>query len=160
MAVELTCVTPTTAVPGLTVRRVSTMTELKEFSRRLTAVSTPPDLQVVEFYRRVATRLLAHDAPMTCYIGCMGDRVVGTSELTRSGGVVGLYNVATSEEYRHRGIGSAMTTVPLLEARSHGALRAVLQTTAEGETMYERVGFQSFGMVSEFKPPQAWFRNP
>jgi ribosomal protein S18 acetylase RimI-like enzyme len=69
------------------------------------------------------------------------------------GGVVGLYNICTREDYRRRGIGTALTLQPLLEARARGLHIGVLQASAAGAGVYTRIGFTSFGTITEYKPP-------
>jgi len=54
---------------------------------------------------------------------------------------VGLYVVATLEEFRGRGIGGAVTEALLAEGKAHGARHAILHTTPMGRPVYERIGF-------------------
>jgi ribosomal protein S18 acetylase RimI-like enzyme len=81
----------------------------------------------------------------------MGDRPVATAELTASGGIAGLYNISTIESYRRRGIGTALTLRPLLDARDAGFRTGFLQAAAAGVGMYTRIGFQRFGDITEYK---------
>jgi hypothetical protein len=46
-----------------------------------------------------------------------------------------------------------MTVAPLLQARARGYETAILQAAPEGVSLYERVGFRSFGDITEYKPP-------
>ena len=48
-----------------------------------------------------------------------------------------------------------MTAHALLEARRDGISRAVLQASADGLGVYERIGFQKFGRITEYKPEVA-----
>jgi predicted acetyltransferase len=66
--------------------------------------------------------------------------------------VVGLYNIITVEGYRQRGIGTALTTRPLLDARAVGVTTAVLQATDAGARLYRQLGFAAFGEIIEYKP--------
>jgi ribosomal protein S18 acetylase RimI-like enzyme len=93
---------------------------------------------------------------MACYVARLDGEAVGTVEATEGGGVVGLYNIATLPEYRRRGIGTALTVHPLREATRRGARAAVLQAAADGVGIYQRVGFRSFGTITEYKPPASW----
>ena len=78
---------------------------------------------------------------------------MATAELTIAGGVAGLYNITTLPACRGRGIGSAMTWQPLLDARAAGLGAAVLQAADAGVNVYRRIGFAPFGVITEYKPP-------
>lgn len=99
-----------------------------------------------------AERLLAPDAPQWFYVGYLAGQPVAASELTIGGWVVGMYNVCTLEAYRRRGFGMALTLRPLLDAREAGHGVGVLQAAEQGVGIYERIGFRSFGGITEYKP--------
>ncbi len=75
---------------------------------------------------------------------------MAASELTIGGGVVGMYNVCTLVAYRRRGFGMALTLRPLLDAREAGHGVGMLQAGAQGVGIYERIGFQAFGGITEY----------
>jgi ribosomal protein S18 acetylase RimI-like enzyme len=137
---------------GLEIRRARTATGLLDFARIIAANSTPPDPMVLRFYELAAPHLLSPDAPQWLYVGYLADEPVATAELTVGGGVVGLYNISTLESRRRRGIGTALTLRPLLDARARGYHTAVLQASADGVGVYARVGFEPFGRIAEHKP--------
>src|SRR5687768_13247716 len=60
----------------------------------------------------------ADDAPLRHYMGWLDDKPVACSTMLLSGGVAGIYSVATLPEARHKGIGTVMTHAPLLDARA------------------------------------------
>jgi ribosomal protein S18 acetylase RimI-like enzyme len=55
---------------------------------------------------------------------------------------VGIFNVATPEEYRGRGYGAALTAHAAREGFSAGADLAWLQSSSLGESVYRRLGFR------------------
>jgi predicted acetyltransferase len=69
-----------------------------------------------------------------------------------AGGVAGLYSIVTLETERRKGFGSALTVYPLLEALAEGYQTAILQASAQGQSLYARVGFRSYGQYIEYKP--------
>jgi ribosomal protein S18 acetylase RimI-like enzyme len=95
--------------------------------------------------------LLASDSPQWRYVGYLSGEPVATAELTASGGIAGLYNIATLESYRRHGIGTALTLRPLLDARAAGFHTGFLQAAAAGVGMYTRIGFERFGDITEYK---------
>ena len=76
------------------------------------------------------------------YIGFFDEDPVATSALVLDSGVAGIYAVATIPEARRKGIGQLMTVTPLLEARQMGYRVGILQASAMGYPIYERIGFQ------------------
>ena len=85
--------------------------------------------------------LLSVDSPLRFYVGYLEGVAVAASELTIGGGVAGLYNISTRAGYRRRGIGSAMTRWPLIEAVRNGYDTAILQASADGVGIYRKIGF-------------------
>jgi ribosomal protein S18 acetylase RimI-like enzyme len=63
-------------------------------------------------------------------------------------GVVGIYNVATLPADRRRGDGGAVTSAAMADAAARGATAAILESSASGRSMYERLGFREIGSVT------------
>jgi GNAT superfamily N-acetyltransferase len=133
------------APAGLEIRRVRSIVELQDFAR---IIASPAERR---FYELTAPALLASDSPQWRYVGYLSGEPVATVELTASDGIVGLYNITTIESYRRRGIGTALTLRPLLDARAVGFHTGFLQAAAAGVGMYTRIGFERFGDITEYK---------
>ncbi len=141
---------------GLCILRVRTAAQLRDFAELMAANWNPPDPDVLRFYERAASTLLARDAPLRLYVGYAGGVPVATAELAVGGGVVGLYNISTRATYRRRGFGTAMTLRPLLDAHAQGYHTAILQAQgSDGIRVYKRLGFEPFGEITEYKPAAA-----
>jgi N-acetylglutamate synthase len=56
-------------------------------------------------------------------------------------GQTGIFNVATPEAHRRRGLGATVTAIAVRDAFADGAHRAWLQTSPLGRNTYERLGF-------------------
>lgn len=80
--------------------------------------------------------------PWKMYIGKLGGKPVATNMVFAGGGVAGVYAVATIPAVRGKGIGSAITLKPLLEAREIGYRYSVLFATEMGVPVYKRLGFR------------------
>ncbi|KYK31686.1 MAG: hypothetical protein AYK19_16585 [Theionarchaea archaeon DG-70-1] len=88
---------------------------------------------------------------VTFYLGTCSGNPVATSFLFLSSGVAGIYLVSTLPEYRRRGIGTAMTVKPLLDARAMGHRIGILQANPAAESMYARIGFNRYCTFDFFK---------
>ncbi len=152
MAAELSSLPPLATLPGFRVERVRTAEQLAELARTIGATQDTPDPDVVQFYQLAAAVLLTEQSPLWFYLGYIEDVAVATAEVTVAGGVAGLYNISTLPLYRRRGFGTVMTVRPLLDAREAGYETAVLQASAEGTSIYKKVGFMTFGQITEYKP--------
>jgi GNAT superfamily N-acetyltransferase len=69
--------------------------------------------------------------------------VASTAALIVSDTVAGVYNVATPEAFRRRGLGEATTRAAVAEGQRRGCLTATLQSSEMGYPIYERMGFQT-----------------
>lgn len=155
MAADLDALATVDPSPGgLRIARVDSSVQVSEFGRILSSLSAPPDPWVSRFYDMAAPCLLAPDSPLRLYLGYLDGEPVASAELTIGGGIVGLYNVATAMEHRGKGIGSAMTLRPLLDAREAGFGTAILQASEEGYRIYERLGFRVTGRFTEYHLPE------
>jgi ribosomal protein S18 acetylase RimI-like enzyme len=67
-------------------------------------------------------------------------------------GDCGIYNVATLEHARRRGLGTALTAVHLHDALARGFQTASVQSTKMAERIYAAVGFRDLGQILEYVP--------
>jgi hypothetical protein len=79
------------------------------------------------------------------YAGYIGQQPVSISILFNGAGVSGIYGVGTIPTQRNKGIGAAMTLIPLLEARKLGYHFGVLFSSRMGYSVYKRLGFHEVG---------------
>jgi ribosomal protein S18 acetylase RimI-like enzyme len=90
------------------------------------------------------------------YVAYMDGEPVSTAAVVMGGGAAGVYNVATSPDRRRQGLGEAVMRWALDDvgpALPSG--RTVLQSTAAGFRLYERMGFRTVGQVSVYS---SWVR--
>ncbi len=126
---------------GLTVERVRTRDDLAAWI----------DVWIAEDdERREPRERLYHDLgldgdqPLRHYLARIEGEPVGVSQLFLGGRAAGLYGVAVLPAFRRRGIGSALASVPLLDARDLGYRYGVLGPTPDGAPMYRKMGFEMF----------------
>ena len=143
---------PPPAPGGLRIERVCSASGVRDFARVLAANWRPPDARVVAHLEKATALLLHPDCPLRLHVGYLRSEAVATAEATLTGDTVGLYNIATLASHRRRGYGSAMTLAALRDAHTAGAVVAVLQASADGAGLYQRLGFTPFGTITEYQP--------
>lgn len=85
---------------------------------------------------------LGFDFPMRSYVGLVNGKPVASSQLLLAGGVAGFYWVSTVPGMRRKGLGMALTSVSLGQAREMGYRIGVLHSSAMGLGVYRRLGFE------------------
>lgn len=84
-------------------------------------------------------------SPWQLYLATIGGEPLGTSLLYCGAGVAGLFAVGTVPAARGRGLGAALTLVPMRDARRRGYHHGVLFASPMGQPIYERLGFRDTG---------------
>jgi GNAT superfamily N-acetyltransferase len=84
-------------------------------------------------------------APLRMVVADLGGRPVATALRGVFGDTAVIYNVATLPEARGRGFGRFVTLAVMHDAASHGASRAILESSEMGRNVYRRLGFREVG---------------
>lgn len=85
------------------------------------------------------------------YVGYVAGKPISTAATVVSHGVAGVYNVATLPDYQRKGYGEAIMRHALRQAREeHGVERSILQSTAQGFSLYQRMGYCTVTTVSVY----------
>lgn len=77
------------------------------------------------------------------FLGRLDGKPVAIGGTTRIGEVANVFGMAVLEEFRGRGIGTAICSSTLRMAREQGCSVATLESTPMAVSMYENVGFES-----------------
>jgi len=77
------------------------------------------------------------------YVGYAGGRAICTAATCTGPEGIGLYSVGTAFSYRGRGYAEAITRAAInIASESYGITRTVLQSTASGLELYQRLGYR------------------
>lgn len=103
------------------------------------------------FFNLYRTIGFHEDSPFRHYVGTLNGETVASSTVFLGAGVASIWHVGTVPRARRRGIGAAMTLAPLLDARGIGLRIGVLGASDAGLSVYEQLGFQTFGRIVQYK---------
>ena len=97
----------------------------------------------------------APGAALRHYVATRDEQPVGMASAFYAGGDIVLAAVAVIPSARRRGTGRALALARLREARERGCELALLSPSADGDALYETLGFRSVPA-----PADRWFHAP
>jgi GNAT superfamily N-acetyltransferase len=147
MAVDLHALRQARPVAGLVIERVHHAETLRQWGH---VYALGFDLPSEAAAGWLAGMDFAAQQPLRHYLGSMEGVPVAISSLCLAAGVAGIYSVATLPPFRRRGIGAAMTLAPLREAQTQGYRTGILQASAQGFTLYARLGFREVCKIGAY----------
>ena len=103
-------------------------------------------------FARLAERSAFGDVPARNWLGVVGKRPVAAGSVGYAAGVAGIFNVATAQDVRRRGHGTAVTAHALRCAREAGYRTGVLTASELGIGSYRRLGFEEVTSVTSYAP--------
>ena len=136
--------------PGLVIERVADIKAMKKWCHVLCIGFEMPDFvgeAFLDLFRKIGFN---SQSTLRHYIGWLNDEPVSTSSMFLSAGVAGIYNVATVPKARKRGIGSAITLMPLQEAHRLGYQVGILHSSRMGINAYYGLGFREYCKIIQY----------
>lgn len=133
-----------------TIRSVTTPARLADFAAVLAGLGDPPDPNIPRFFEQASDIVLAPESSMRFFVAYVDGQPAAVSELFIGGGIAGVHMVATATAFRRRGLGMALTWRALDEGRRRDLAVGALQASAEGQPVYERLGFEPCGQFTEY----------
>lgn len=135
MAIDLEGFNAPSAPMGFELRKVQSKEEVDEWTR-ICAEGSSLLIEVAQLMNPEA------GGPFRAYTGFLDGQPVGTTALFTDQGIAGIYCVCTLPSHRGRGVGSALTSVPLCIAKGEGYRTGTLQASKMGYPIYKKLGFQ------------------
>lgn len=150
MSVDVSELVPKTSKNGISIRRVEDNDELFNIWIPILTQSFFPDLKTNEYkkYHKQLTifiEYLLSTIPLEnlfFYLGFLNDVPVATGMFWKNQDLVGVHWIGTLPEFRGKGVGFEVTHLPLHELKGQGAQRAILFSSLDGHSMYEKMGFK------------------
>ncbi|MBS1717364.1 MAG: GNAT family N-acetyltransferase [Armatimonadetes bacterium] len=143
MMIDLTTMPHPSTPEGMELRIVESQEDLEIWQGALAAGYGLP-LEVAQLFGLLDPNVALY------YTAFLDDQAVATSAVFFHGGIAGIYCVATVSEFRGRGLGAAVTALPLIEARKQGYRTGTLQASQMGHPVYKRLGFYDVAEVNIF----------
>ena len=151
MALDLMTWQPIISTKHENIHQVTDSDSLQEYSRVIAANWSPPDPAVMQYYASTADHYLSGQLGATLFTYRQEGDPLATVELFATDAeTIGIYGLATLEDARGQGIGSALMTKALNWAKEHGYKRVVLQASADGLGIYQKLGFEEHTVYYEY----------
>lgn len=142
MYVDLTTPIPVPDVAGLTLARTADVDAYLDVM--------VPGFGMPDLVREPMGAVMLHVSEAINVVATLDGRDVACGTALLTGPTAGLYNIATLEDARGRGVGYAVTAKLLELAREAGAEHAILHASDAGKPVYERIGFVEVCTVPQY----------
>lgn len=151
MILDLNQYDPVSSDKHQNIKQATTPEMILEFSQVIAANWTPPDPEVITFYKKTAQNFLINADRVSLLTYYQDNNPVATVEVFATNQrVIGIHGLATLEDTRGQGIGSALMTRVLNDAKAQGYHQAVLLATVDGAGIYQKLGFQPVTTYYEY----------
>ncbi len=139
---------PVRPLPEIEIRRVADAPTRRAFAMVTAFAFDLPSASSREIYESES----AWQGDFHGFVGYRNGEPVSTAGVTVTRDVVGFYSVGTLPASRKQGYAEALMRRAFLEV-SDGRERAVLQSTAAGQRLYEQMGFRTVARFSIYVSP-------
>ncbi len=151
MALALADYQPIQQAAHWQINPVKTRQDIKGFAQIIACNWTPPDQSVLAYYQQGAHHFLSAGQASLLFTFQHQNKVVATIALSPTDTkIVGITGLSTLADYRRKGIGSALMTFALNEAKKRGYEKAVLLASELGIGIYTRYGFKAQSIFFEY----------
>lgn len=131
---------------SLTFQKVQTLDQLKHF----VMIDKQISMEAFEkLYCQIPPILYQETPTFQLYVGYRDNLPVTRGILVLHANVAGIYHLATREDQRNKGFGTAIMEHLLAEAKTNNFHLAVLEATKIGLDLYHRLGFKECGTYFE-----------
>lgn len=133
------------------VKTADTPELIRDYAKVVSSHWNPPDQNVIRFYEQTKPAFLDPQNGIKLFVYYHHNEPVSTLELFPTDqSICGIYSFATLEAFRGLGIGSALFTFALNQAKTTGYQQLILQATEDGVGIYKKYGFKAITTYYEY----------
>jgi len=147
MVLPLHCISQQPRPQHLQIVPVTTLTQIEQFIAVFSQGEPGQGLDPATLRPLFAPRV-GPGSTVRSFLGLIGDRAVACATLVPSGGIAGIYEVATVPAARRQGYGAAITLRALAYAHRLGLAVSMLQSSSAALSLYHRLGYTEFARSS------------
>lgn len=136
--------------PQVSIQRVASDAAIDGFCD---LVSELFGLPLIETAHLFSTKQLNDDA-IRHYVGYLDGQPVVAGSAILAEGIVSVWNVATRDEFRRRGVATALMQRLLEEAWEDGCDASLLYSTPMAYSLYQKLGYELYTQRRSFLPPE------
>lgn len=153
MSLDLITYEPVDSKKHQNIVEVISQNQLIDYANVIASNWTPPDPNVLEYYQNTAAHYLHKSSGVVLLVYYYEGTPLATVELFPTDHeTIGIYGLATLEDARGQGIGSALMTFALKKAKELNYKNVVLQASEDGLGIYQKIGFEAHNQYFEFAP--------
>ncbi len=135
------------------IRKVANPQMVDEFATILASAWTPPDNQVISYYKTIAPSMIQNPNNVGFYLYYQNSKPVAVMEIFPTDqNTAGIYNLVTLAAYRGAGIATKLMQFALSHLAQTGYSKVVLQSSEDGLSIYKKLGFDEVTRYYEFQP--------
>lgn len=149
MAIDLRQVKPIAYPPEVEVRKITNQADVITWISIVARAFPLSGKGFTTFVRYILKR--AKPGIVNLYLAYFNGVPVASNMTIRHGDVVSVHWIATLQDYRGKGIGTAVSHKPLLDARAAGCKQAILFATEMGKPVYAKLGYKEYAHYKVFK---------
>jgi GNAT superfamily N-acetyltransferase len=140
-------------IEGLEIKQATTASDLLQFGEVIAALfgDSIEGRQVFVYFQKLCTYPLSMFPAIHYHLGTFHGEIVVIRTLFVGSQTVGIYDIVNRDDYRRRGIGSAMFQDLLKQACTQNHRFCVLQASKDGLGIYVKAGFRVTGGVFTFE---------
>lgn len=139
---------PAAAVGGAEFVRVTDSAQLDD----LAVVTSEAFGAPLEAAAMLAPASTLDDDRCAWFVGYLDGDLAACGQLLHTEDTAGVYSIGVREQFRRRGLGTAITTAALVAGRELGCATGVLQASPMGAPVYDRMGFDTVTQYHCFSP--------
>jgi ribosomal protein S18 acetylase RimI-like enzyme len=133
-------------VDGFVVKEVSGIDEFKDYGFVMASVFDPFDEEAIAFYEKISANYDCNNGTYRMFVGYMNNEPAAICcSIISDKKFGGIYDIVTNPKFQRKGLGTHMTSVAIKNLIDVGCDVVGMQASDDGQHVYKKMGFESFG---------------